>query len=42
MFTMMTVMAVVTTGMAGPFVPRLPYARSGEPKKALAERSAHG
>ncbi len=29
MFTMMVIMALVTTGMAGPFVPRLPYARTG-------------
>ncbi|MCW2901789.1 MAG: sodium/hydrogen exchanger [Streptosporangiaceae bacterium] len=30
MFTMMVIMALVTTAMAGPFVPRLPYAREGE------------
>jgi Kef-type K+ transport system membrane component KefB len=29
MFTMMVVMALVTTAMAGPFVPRLPFARAG-------------
>jgi Kef-type K+ transport system membrane component KefB len=30
MYTMMVVMALVTTAMAGPLVPRLPYARVGE------------
>lgn len=30
MFTMLTVMAVLTTAMAGPFVPRLPEARTSE------------
>ncbi len=30
MFTMMVIMALVTTGMAGPFISRLPYARAEE------------
>ncbi|MFJ2955512.1 cation:proton antiporter [Streptomyces sp. NPDC087270] len=30
MFTMMVIMALVTTAMAGPFVPHLPYARADE------------
>jgi Kef-type K+ transport system membrane component KefB len=44
MFTMMVVMALVTTAMAGPLVPRLPYARAegvGE-EQQLSQPTATG
>lgn len=42
MFTIMVIMALVTTAMAGPLVPKLPYARADSPESAEPSAGAAG